>query len=452
MQRSLLKRYRDIFQPNLTDHTDVPDNEREIESDEKNTNSTLAYPRPRPLFVVTDCGCPYTCDESQIHNITGNKKSCYQSVKEKLPIWGEEFACLRAANSKDKLCPAACNPEKCQKPPLDGLPVDKKEPFTRHDNVVIVSKIMGWPFDTAMMLQALCLLTAAYNDRVNYDIVVFTTEPQPREMEEKFQAVVHPANFRFVYENSTVPDLVRSMSPRRREFILKNCNKAIDELRWDMSCPNIGALRYNWQAEFRGYHIWKHPALEKYKYMMWIDADNYCTRPWKSDPVDFVVRNNLTVAYSNWPAGSSLGLVQDRIKEYFGTNLCRIVKKDGVLVAETGDCPGARWGLIHGFFHITDLDFYRANIEWMRKLIGEDRLSRNPDDQEAMTSAAVMLSPGRVRDLEDFGHKLNIMHNGDVDGKYKISPAMYKRWWPMFAERDFPDAFDKCKDFICCAG
>ena len=50
------------------------------------------------------------------------------------------------------------------------------QPFQRYEKVVIVTKV-HWPEDVIMLQQSLCLVTAAYNRHVRYDIVVFTTLP-----------------------------------------------------------------------------------------------------------------------------------------------------------------------------------------------------------------------------------------------------------------------------------
>ena len=80
------------------------------------------------------------------------------------------------------------------------------------------------------------------------------------------------------------------------------------------------------------------------------------------------------------------------------------------------------------------------------------RLSRNPDDQEAVTTAALLLAPGRTRDLHLSGIKLNMMHNGLIDGKRQVTPAQYIKWWQYFSERDFPNGREKCSKYIVAGG
>mmetsp|Transcript_19013 Transcript_19013/g.27860 ORF Transcript_19013/g.27860 Transcript_19013/m.27860 type:complete len:509 (-) Transcript_19013:265-1791(-) len=424
-----------------------------VTSNTNDQDTTIYYPRPRPHDVLVDCGCPYTCNKTILDaHYNSNTQTCIVNVGSLMKKnKGEEFSCNEA--TKEGFCPESCNPFKCKKPVLEEMPIDKLEPFTRHEKVVIVTKIMGYPTEVKLLLQALCLLTAAYNDRVQYDIVVFATNVTwINEDLDLFEEVVHPAKFTVVDENKTVPDLVRSMTEARRNYLLEMCNKtSVDEFHWADSCPNVGQLRYNWQAEFRSMHIWSHPALADYKYMLWADADSFCTMPWKQDPVDFLIKNKLAFAFSNFPqgAGGKNGL-QTKIREHFNTTICSVrLSEDGNLYAETGDnCENQRFGLVHGFFHLSDLDLFRSNMNWMTKFIGEDRLSRNPDDQEAVTVASTMLAPGKARQLELSGIKLNIMHNGAVDGRIKVVSGAYLAWWRKYAKRDFSAGFDKCKAFV----
>jgi hypothetical protein len=93
-------------------------------------------------------------------------------------------------------------------------------------------------------------------------------------------------------------------------------------------------------SEFRSKHIWQQDALKIYKYMMWVDGDSFATKPWKQDPIAFMVRNKLVLLmgkYSGgqdtstrWPTGKSFqGFQQDRLH---GTRL----DKNGRLIASYG--------------------------------------------------------------------------------------------------------------------
>lgn len=76
-------------------------------------------------------------------------------------------------------------------------------------------------------------------------------------------------------------------------------------------------LAYTWQCEFRSKWIWRHPGLANYKYMMWMDSDTMCSKPWKQDPIATMVRNDLVLMYDNYP---QVCIVHDvhANRKYFG--------------------------------------------------------------------------------------------------------------------------------------
>ena len=425
--------------------------------------SGVYYPRPRRLYSeFHDCGCPYTCTDAELDTVQpSQEQTCREAAhmkmneKSRMAGWygyhGEEMACHKSAECSDK-----CNFMTCRKPPLEQVEVEPPTSFTRHEGIVIATKIMGWPAEIGTLKQMLCLLTSAYNERMNYDIVVFSTLDQDNMTIAEIQSIVEPAKFTLVYENVTVGGLIDSMSPARRQFFLDNCiENHAHQFTWDSGCPNIGSIRYNWQAEFRSLHIWTQPALEPYKYMLWVDSDGFQTMRWDKDPVDFVIRNDLVLAALNMQGKGGGSGLQTKIKDYFGHHLCNVVvdQNSSIYAATDVDgCKNNRFDIVHGFFHIENLDFFRANMEWMTKFISEDRLSRNPDDQEAVTTAALLLAPGRARDLHLSGIKLNMMHNGLIDGKRQVTPAQYIKWWQYFSERDFPNGRDKCSKYIVAGG
>ena len=436
-----------------------PSNERRYNT----TASGVYYPRPRRLYSeFHDCGCPYTCTDAELDTVQpGQKQTCRQAAhkkmneKSRMAGWygyhGEEMACHKSPECSDN-----CNFMTCRKPPLEQVEVELPVPFTRHEGVVIATKIMGWPAEIGTLKQMLCLLTSAYNERMHYDIVVFSTLDQDNKTVAEIQSIVEPAQFTLVYENVTVGGLIDSMSPARRQFFLDNCiENHTHQFTWDSACPNIGSIRYNWQAEFRSLHIWTQPALAPYKYMLWVDSDGFQTMRWDKDPVDFVIRNDLVLAALNMQGKGGGSGLQTKIKDYFGHYLCNVVVDQNSSIYAATDvngCKNNRFDIVHGFFHIENLDFFRSNMEWMTKFIGEDRLSRNPDDQEAVTTAALLLAPGRTRDLYLSGIKLNMMHNGLIDGKRQVTPAQYIKWWQYFSERDFPNGREKCSKYIVAGG
>ena len=232
-------------------------------------------------------------------------------------------------------------------------------PFEKQDGVVIVTKIHG-PHQLDMLEQSLCLLHYAYNRRPQYDILVFTTLPVSDVEAGPLREIVQPVKLSFVVDNRGIQAEIASLSPERRENFLKACQVSTPEnITWWSNCPQ--RIAYNWQAEFRAWHIWKHPALTDYKWMMWLDADGFCTEEWKMDPIQSMIENDLVILFDNWPKGVHKGKdVQQRIQDAFGVHICNLRIKHGHIVPTlanatyNGRCQGrGRVGDIHGFFHIT---------------------------------------------------------------------------------------------------
>jgi hypothetical protein len=105
---------------------------------------------------------------------------------------------------------------------------------------------------------------------------------------------------------------------------------------------------------------------------------------------------------------------------------------------------------VHGFFHITNLDFYRLpiNLHWFDVEIGDNKFSREWDDQLAVMVPAVMLAPERAVEMEDVGIRPDIMHNGLTMGKRKWRGGAYKAFWSNEAPIKFPEAIEKCTPYI----
>lgn len=141
--------------------------------------------------------------------------------------------------------------------------------FIRYENVVIVTKVL-WPADLRKNLKPnLCYLSHAYNDKRKYDIVVFTTNPWTEDQISELQAVVAPAKLTVALEAPPLEEQVAAMTPEEKEFLYNRCNvTAKEEISWFHYCGEPGSnlnnnLGYCWQAEFRAYHIWTHPAIMK---------------------------------------------------------------------------------------------------------------------------------------------------------------------------------------------
>jgi hypothetical protein len=332
--------------------------------------------------------------------------------------------------------------------------------------VVIVTKLHG-PHQLGLLEQSLCLLHYAYNNRVNYDILVFTTMPINDTELVNIRQMVAPAKFTVVVDNRGLQNEINNLSPIRREKFLRRCNvTSPDELTWWSSCYENkklgrgrkklvrGRIAYNWQAEFRAWHIWKHPALAEYRWMLWLDTDGFSTRVWTRDPVAIAMQNKLVIFFGNFPKGHARGEdIQNKITRAFNRTLCNINLQNGHFKSKTGgDCPIANIPDIHipdihGFFHITDLDFYRSDpvINWAKTLIGDCFLCRQFDDQIAVTVPPAMLAPERAWDMYANGVKLGVYHNFLMDGKKKQHVDGFMKYWPKNAEKEFPEAWGKCK-------
>lgn len=334
--------------------------------------------------------------------------------------------------------------------------------FERQEGVVIVTKIHDKAY-IPMLEQMLCLLHHAYNHRVHYDIVVFTTEFIDPSLAVNLTHTVAPAKLTVVKDNRGLQEEIANLTPERRRQFIKDCNlkdesssaeEILANLTWWSECPR--RLAYNWQAEFRSWHIWNHPALAPYHWMMWLDADAFCAKKWERDPVAIALQHNTTILYDNFPQGSAGGReIQQRIQTAFGnsTALCNVkLSPLGHFVRQVNEeCIGQvendknNIPLIHGFFHITNMDFYRNHLYWAEALIGNGFLQRRFDDQIAVTVPAAFLTPHQSWLLRGVGIELGVHHNGKLDGFSKTPGGGFKRWWLKKGGKEgFPEAAAAC--------
>ena len=388
---------------------------------------------------------------------TAKKRSPRQTLRT-----ASTFTGIRKSTASKRLLPPP--------PPPPPPPPASIIEFEHQPGAVIVTKIHG-PHQLKLLQQSICLLHAAYNYRVLYDIVVFTTLPVPEEEEvgesedilKRIRSMVTPASFTIVVDTEGIVQQVKELSPERRQAFLDRCNATSPEqITWDTKCrePNSKAaysqLAYNWQAEFRSWHIWTHPALHKYRYMMWIDTDAYCTRPWDRDPIALAMNQSMAIFFMNYPQGRAK-IVQPRIYEAFGTYVCEAKLKRGHLDARLSDdnnnihasCLGAQLWTVHGFFHVTSLDFFRQPkvLHWAETLIGDCFLCRSFDDQAAVTVPALVLAPDRSWDMYSLDVKLGIVHNNLIDGKNKQKTGGFFRYWNRQIKRKkvFERGQEQCK-------
>lgn len=324
--------------------------------------------------------------------------------------------------------------------------------FQRQEGVVIATKIHG-PHQFSLAAQSLCLLQKAYNSRLNYDIIAFTTGPLNDHEVGRLRQLVYPSNLTVVLDSPGLQEQIAAISPRRRELFLQRCKvESPKNLTWWSNCP--GRIAYNWQAEFRSIHIWRHPSLAPYKYMMWVDSDAFSTKVWEKDPIAYTVANDLVIFFDHFPQGQAQGWVQyqvmDRMNKSFNKTICSLqLDRRGWLRPTFGsmkDCRRYRMlPLIHGFFHITNLDFYRRDIvmNWQETLIGDCFLCREFDDQIAVTVPAAILAPNRSREMRRSGYKLDVYHNSFLDAQANENVGGFKRYWKDH-KQDFPEAWGKC--------
>ncbi|KAL7568635.1 hypothetical protein ACA910_022733 [Epithemia clementina (nom. ined.)] len=347
------------------------------------------------------------------------------------------------------------HPSPPQQPPTPRTTIIRE--FERQDGVVIVTKLHG-PNDVAELEQSLCLLHYAYNHRVLYDIVVFSTLVVNDHWLYRLRQLVAPAQVTVVWDNRGLHEEIAALSPQRRRKFLERCqqstNTTLERLTWHSYCTNQTwqptRLSYNWQAEFRAWHIWTHPALSSYRTMLWIDTDSFCTKVWHRDPVAFFRQHNLTILFDHVIINHAVGPeVQRRIVKAFNTTLCDVALGNGQLQSEVGGpCPHPHIPVIHGFFHVTNLDFYRTPLvqTFLHHWIGDCFLCREYDDQDAVTIPVAILAPHQAWDLRFHGLNLSIFHNYVMDGRPDEPLGGFRMYWnnTIVAHNTFPEAYGKC--------
>jgi hypothetical protein len=332
-------------------------------------------------------------------------------------------------------------------------------PFQIYDRVVITTKV-HWYKSVGPLKRMLCLLTAAYNRFVNYDIVVFTTIPWTDEQVLDLARTVAPAKLTIAIDGPSLEEHLASMTKEEVTFLEKRCSvKPGEKLSWFHHCTEEeygtkANLGYSWQSEFRAYHIWKHEALENYKWMIWMDSDALCTKTWDKDPIKAMVENNLTAMYDNFPAGVTKGIdLKEKMMEAYGYAICGIWENaDGTWKTRRCRDVDVAWvNHIHGFHHITNLDVYRSekHMKWLKLMVGDYRFSRKWDDQLGVTIPAAFEAPERVWDLQKHNMTLMIRHNGQYDGKGSyVKVRSPEKWWVKEGRGNWTAAKILCDDCL----
>jgi len=354
-------------------------------------------------------------------------------------------ACRELTQGERMFCPNECNPDKCKdmKPNFENNDLDEPdEAFHRYEGVAIVTKVHSSDMLGSLKLN-FCLLNAAYNRFVNYDIVVFTTMPWTEAEIEELQEVVPDSKLVVAIDGPTLQEHLADMTEDELIEIRERCDVKPDEnLTWFHHCSEdreVTNVAYSWQAQFRSYYIWTHPALKQYKYMIWNDSDSLATQTWKRDPMKAMVDNDLTIMFDHYPAGKSRKFVEQELKKMmlsaYNRTFCRAALDDedgvlkGVKCNRESDMPTI--GQIHGFHHITNLDVYREpkHQDFLRQMTSVKKFSRVWDDQLAVTIPGIFGEPGKAWDHRLHNFTLMLRHNGKYDGHDFYSTRKYKNWW-----------------------
>jgi len=241
-------------------------------------------------------------------------------------------------------------------------------------NAVIAVKIHGERSCITQLMQSLCLLKVAYNGRMNYDHLVFTSLPISDSDQQALQEIVAPAKLTVVLDSKPLPQALEDLTPQQKRELERDCNLTdYRQATWGKFCKEPDTLyppsrlQYNWQAEFRSKLLWTQPSLRPYKYMMWYDSDAMASRIWERDPIAIAARNNLVIFFErllNDLDGDHI--LHRKILEAFGRDICGIRVVEGHLEAYgtsyNEKCRSFRHRLhkIHGFFYVVDLDFFRS--------------------------------------------------------------------------------------------
>lgn len=91
-------------------------------------------------------------------------------------------------------------------------------PFKRYEKVVIATKIHG-PHQWLLVEQSLCLLHFAYNHKVHYDIIIFSTLEVPKEKVEDLEKMIGPAKIKLVVDNIGFQEEIAALPKAKKRLI-----------------------------------------------------------------------------------------------------------------------------------------------------------------------------------------------------------------------------------------
>ena len=342
--------------------------------------------------------------------------------------------------------------------------------FKKYDNVAIVSKIHH-PEDIFRVKKMLCFCMAAYNQYVNYDVVIFMTMPFTEEHVEDLRQAVAPSNLVVARDGPSLEEHLASMTEDERTFLFNRCNlkqqkdkqgEKSGNLTWYSHCKerdsnNVSNLAYSWQSEFRAYHIYHHEALSKYKYMVWFDSDVQCAEPWKVDPVETMVKNDLAILFYNFPYGRvKNNLIRQKMKNAYGRQICGLRYDKHLLPSYCRSRKEkVKINQIHGFHHITNLDFYRNETQQklLKDMVSEYKFSRMWDDQIGVTLPAALGAPEKSWSYHDHGlGNITILHKEkpviNTPGRIRDTKYDLRKYWYEEGGREKLPGGEKCDAFL----
>jgi hypothetical protein len=329
-------------------------------------------------------------------------------------------------------------------------------PFERYDGVVIVTKVL-WPKDIQHLKNWICLINHAYNDKVKYDVVVFTTMPWDDKDIAQLQKAALPAKLTVALEAPPLEEQMAAMTKEEVQFLNDRCgHKANETLTWNHYCTEPGSkhktnLGYSWQAEFRAYHIWTHPAIKEYKYMMWLDTDAMVGKNWDVDPMKVMIENDLTVMYAGYPYGTIRSNITlgGKLMQAYNTSICDVGKdKRSQIHAKVCKDEPATVQQIAGMHHITNLHVFRKDVhqKFLKAFTGDYRFSRKSDDQVAVTIVGLMEQYIQNNYTDGVPKKYTVWHQRSNNMTMKISHhKMYDCSPPEKAIRNNPKFFNHVK-------
>lgn len=343
-------------------------------------------------------------------------------------------------------------------------------PFKKYDGPVFVTKVLSDADDDVQTVMAmLCYLQHGYNDRMNYDVIIFTTLAWKEENIKKLQDLAG-ADTKIIVavEGPTLEEHFAQMSDEEVDTLHRRCNAKNDThskpLTWSHYCREAGSkhvnsLEYAWQAEFRSYHIWNHPALKPYKYMFWLDTDARIGKIWDKDPFEMMIENDLIILYGGYPYGkTTYPIVKKKMIDVYGKAICYSKENEyGELYA--GICKDDQQQFLirqlAGAHHITNIEVFHKPIhqEFLKRLVGDYKFSRMYDDQMAVTIVGLMeqiLSdepPGHTRLWRERRKNitLDILHHGMYDTeRHEPGPRNKHGIWKEYIKR-MPGLEERCK-------